>query len=286
VEAISFVGASPVFVDVDARTHTLDPGRLEAAITTRTKAVIPVHLYGQTADMDPIMEIARRHGIEVIEDACQAHGAEYKGKKAGTIGRIGCFSCYPGKNLGAYGEAGIVLTADPEIAETITWLRNHGQRNRHDHCCIGWNARMDGFQGAVLSVKLPYLNDWNESRRRIAGRYRELLADVPGLELPYEASWGKHIYHIFAVHTSDPLHVMRKLQDRAIGAARHYPVPIHLQEAYRWMGLGAGSFPNAERNAREELSLPIYPELTDEQIAYVADRIRHAVSPPVFAGRV
>ena len=285
VEAISFSGATPVFVDVDERTHTMDPGQFESAITSRTRAIIPVHLYGQAADMDPILKIAERNGLDVVEDACQAHGSGYKGRKAGTIGRIGCFSFYPGKNLGAYGEAGMVLTLDPEIADSIRWLRNHGQRDKNDHCCIGWNARMDGFQGAVLSVKLPYLDSWNDARRRIAGRYRELLGDIEEITLPYEAPYAAHNYHIFAVHTADPEKVIKKLHEKNISCGRHYPVPVHLQGAYQWMGLGQNRFPHAERNAREEISLPMYPELTDEQIEYVADHLRQVVRQPVFANR-
>lgn len=273
-EAISFCGATPVFVDVDERFYTMDPAKLEAAITPRTKAIIPVHLFGQTADMDPILALARRRGVAVVEDACQAHGAQYKGKPAGSLGATGCFSFYPGKNLGAYGEAGAIVTNDDDIARKVRMLRDHGQSQKYVHAAIGWNARMDGFQGAVLSVKLPHLDGWNEARRRHAARYGELLAGLPGVKLPVEAPFARHVYHVFAVRVAQRDRILKAMADRGVSCAIHYPVPVHLQEAYRALQLAPGAFPVAERCAAEFLSLPMYPELTTEQTAYVAESLK------------
>ncbi|UFS71102.1 DegT/DnrJ/EryC1/StrS family aminotransferase [Geomonas sp. RF6] len=272
-EAISLCGATPVFVDVDEVSYTMDPALLEGAITPRTKAIIPVHLFGQMADMDPIMEIAARHGIPVVEDACQAHGAQYKGRRAGSIGAAGCFSFYPGKNLGAYGEAGCVTTSDPLLAAKIRMIRDHGQSRKYHHELVGVNARMDGIQGAVLSVKLKYLPAWNEARARHAASYRELLGRVSSLLLPTEMPYARHVYHVYAVRHPgrDPL--LEALGVQGISCGVHYPVPIHLQTAYASLGLGEGSFPVAERCAREYLSLPMFPELTPEQIAHVAEAL-------------
>jgi dTDP-4-amino-4,6-dideoxygalactose transaminase len=296
VEAISLCGATPVFVDVDEQSCTMNPLLLEAAITPRTKAVIPVHLYGQMADMDPIMDIARKHGLFVVEDACQAHGAEYKGRPAGSLGDAGCFSFYPGKNLGAYGEAGGVVTSHPEVDQKIRKLRDHGQSRKYFHEVIGVNSRMDGLQGAVLGVKLRHLPDWNEARRRNAELYRTMLRGVDGLSLPIEMDYAKHIYHIFAVRVRNRDAFMAALTQQDIGCGIHYPVPIHLQEAYGFMGMARGSFPLAEKCADEMVSLPMFPELTEEQIELVADVIsryfRHcssrqgedaAAAPPSYA---
>ena len=272
-EAISFCGATPVFVDVDPETCTMDPDLLEPAITSRTKAIIPVHLYGQPADMDPILAVARRHGLLVIEDACQAHGAEYKGRKAGTLGDAGCFSFYPGKNLGAYGEAGAVVTNDAELAQKIRMLRDHGQSEKYKHAVIGWNDRMDGLQGAVLSVKLRHLDEWNDARRERAGFYDELLEDLPHIVLPREAPYARHVYHIFAVRVPNRDKFLAALNHWGIGCAIHYPVPIHLQKAYEFLGYRKGSFPVAERIAQEVLSLPMYPEMTIRQLETVADAL-------------
>ncbi len=273
VEAISLCGATPVFVDVDEQSYTMNPHLLEAAITPRTKAVIPVHLYGQMADMDPIMDIAKRHGLLVIEDACQAHGAEYRGRPAGSIGDAGCFSFYPGKNLGAYGEAGGVVTNQPELEQRIRKLRDHGQSRKYFHEMIGVNSRMDGLQGAVLGVKLRHLPDWNEARRRNAELYRTYLNGVDGLILPQEMDYAKHIYHIFAVRVPNRDAFMNELTQQDIGCGIHYPVPVHLQEAYAFMGMPKGSFPVAEQCADETVSLPMFPELSQEQIELVADVI-------------
>ena len=273
-EAISFTGARPVFVDVDEQTHTLDPALLEAAVTPRTKAVVPVHLYGQPADMDPIMAIARKHGLRVIEDACQAHGAEYKGRRTGSIGDAGCFSFYPGKNLGAYGEAGAVTTSSEETAAAIRILRDHGQPRKYMHAKVGWNGRMDGFQGAVLSVKLKRLDEGNTRRRVHAEQYRSLLEGVDGVELPREADYAKHVYHVFWMRTPEREALMDRLKARDIGCGIHYPVPVHLQEAYAEMGQGKGDYPVTEAAADSLVSLPMFPELTPEQIEYVAGTVK------------
>ncbi len=277
-EAISFSGAAPVFVDVTPRTYTMDPELLEAAITPRTKAIIPVHLFGQMADMDRIMEIARRRKLVVIEDACQAHGAEYKARRAGSIGHAGCFSFYPGKNLGAMGEAGAVVTNDPAIQEKIQLLRDHGQRAKYHHSHIGWNARMDGIQGAVLRVKLKALDGNNAARRSHARLYENHLGNRGDLITPKEAEYGTHVYHVYAVRVKGRDQLQRALTDRGIASGIHYPIPIHLQEAYGHLKLGRGSFPVAERCAEEFLSLPMFPELTPEQIETVVREVNSHLS--------
>ncbi len=292
-EAISFCGAKPVFVDIDERTYTMDPQKLhdylkirnqkseirnqknpKSKIRNRLKAVIPVHLFGQMADMDPIMEIAKEHGLFVIEDACQAHEAEYKEKPAGSIGHAGCFSFYPGKNMGAYGEAGAVVTNEIKLADTIQQLRDHGQSKKYYHTMIGWNARMDGLQGAILSVKLKYLPGWNEARRKNAQLYDELLADADGILPPVPADYAKHVYHIYAIRVKNSEALLKSLAEKDIHCGIHYPLPVHLQEAYRFLGLGQGSFPVAEKCASELVSLPMYAELSKEQIDYVVTEIK------------
>jgi dTDP-4-amino-4,6-dideoxygalactose transaminase len=273
-EAVSFCGAKPVFVDVDETTYNMDPDLLEQAITPKTRVIIPVHLYGQMADMDRIMEIARAHGLFVIEDACQAHGAEHKGKRAGSIGDVGCFSFYPGKNLGAYGEAGAIVTNNSELAGEVRMFRDHGQVKKYYHSVVGWNGRMDGMQAAVLSVKLKYLAAWNEARRGNAQLYNELLANTDGLITPVEADYARHIYHIYAVRVENRDALMSDLAQKDIGCGIHYPVPIHLQEAYRFLGHEKGSFPVAERCAQELVSLPMFAELTPGQIEQVCREIR------------
>jgi dTDP-4-amino-4,6-dideoxygalactose transaminase len=277
-EAISLAGARPVFVDVDAQTYTLDPNLLERAITPRTRAIIPVHLFGQIADMDPILEIARRHDLRVIEDACQAHGAEYKGRKAGSIGDAGCFSFYPGKNLGAFGEAGAVVTNDRSLLERIQMLRDHGQETKYHHSCIGWNARMDGIQAAVLRVKLRTLDRGNAARRNHAQLYGEHLGGCQDLIAPREAEYARHVYHVYAVRVQDRDRLLRALTDRGISCGIHYPIPVHLQKAYHSLGLGRGSFPVAEHCADEFLSLPMFPELTVGQIETVAGAVKVLLS--------
>ncbi|MCX5811610.1 MAG: DegT/DnrJ/EryC1/StrS family aminotransferase [Proteobacteria bacterium] len=273
-EAISFCGAKPVFVDVDEKTYNMDTSLIEAAITSKTKAIIPVHLFGQTADMDSIMDIAREHGLHVIEDACQAHGALYKGNSAGTMGDAGCFSFYPGKNLGAYGEAGAVVTNNGDMADRIRILRDHGQAKKYYHNFIGWNARMDGFQGAILSVKIKYLNAWNEARRKNALLYNLALEGVDGLILPKEADFAKHVYHIYAIRAKDRDNLIAGLAEKEINCGIHYPIPVHLQTAYDFLGYCKGSLPVAEKCAEEFVSLPMFPELTKDQIEYVANGIR------------
>ncbi len=277
-EAISFSGAKPVFVDIDEKTYNMNSGLLEDAITPRTKAIIPVHLYGHTADMDPILKIAKNRGLYVIEDACQAHGAEYKSRPAGSIGDAGCFSFYPGKNLGADGEAGAVVTNNAQLNEKMQMFRDHGQAKKYYHSMIGWNARMDGFQGAVLSVKLKYLNQWNESRRKNARLYNELLANIDGVVLPTEADYAKHIYHLYVIRTQNRDAFMAALAENEVFCGIHYPVPLHLQDAYSSLGYKKGDFPVAEKCCEQLVSLPMFPELTPEQIGYVVEKIKNFVN--------
>jgi dTDP-4-amino-4,6-dideoxygalactose transaminase len=276
-EAITYTGAKPVFVDIDPRTYTMDPSQIEPALTRRTKAIIPVHLYGQTADMDPILSFGRQHGVFVIEDAAQAHGSEYKGRKAGSLGHAGCFSFYPGKNLGAFGEAGAVVTSDEELAERIRILRDHGQVRKYYHTMIGWNCRMDGIQAAILRIKLRHLASNNQLRRAHAEFYNQSFAEVDEIVTPHEASSGRHIYHIYAVRTPERDDMLRLLAEKNIGCAIHYPVPIHLQDAYQELGYSEGDFPISERSCTEVLSLPMYPELTETQLLLVSDAVKESL---------
>ena len=270
--AISFTGATPVWVDSDPRTYNIDPKLIEAAITPRTKAIMPVHLYGQPADMDPIMEIARRHRLLVVEDACQAHGARYRGLRVGTIGDIAAFSFYPGKNLGAYGDAGALVTNNADVAKTVHDMRNYGQRKKYEHAFLAWNRRMDTLQAAILRAKLPHLEAWNTARRRHASAYDELLAGTP-LGLPHTAPEGEHVFHLYVVQSDRRDDLLRHLAESGVHGGIHYPVPIHLQEAYRDAGKGRGSFPVAEAVTPRVLSLPMYPELGEEQLQRVADAV-------------
>lgn len=270
VSAICYAGALPVLVDVEPTTLTMDPAKLEAAITPKTKAIIPVHLYGQMADMTSIMQIANRHGIAVLEDACQAHGAEYHERRAGSIGVSGCFSFYPGKNLGACGEGGIVVTNDDEHMKTIRMLRDWGQDRRYHHALKGFNYRMDGIQGAILRVKLRYLDAWTAARRSRARQYTKLLSGSRRVETPVEAAGRRHVYHIYAVRTDDRDRLQQDLQQEGVQSGLHYPIPVHLQKAHVDLGYTIGDFPVSERAAREVLSLPIYPEMTSDQIEHVA----------------
>ena len=283
-EAISFTGARPVFVDVEAASYNLDPERLASAISPRTKAIIPVHLFGQTADMDPILTVAEEHGIPVVEDAAQAHGAAYRKRRAGSMGRVGCFSFYPGKNLGAWGEAGAVVTSDRDVAERVRQRRDHGQPKKYVHDVIGWNSRMDGLQAAVLSVKLRHLENANERRRDVAERYDDRLANVSGVICPALADHRVHVYHLYVVRVLNRDRILKAMANRGIACGIHYPIPLHFQEAYQWLGHEEGDFPVAEQCAREFISLPMYPELTAEQVDYVADTLRevvdHTKSPP------
>jgi dTDP-4-amino-4,6-dideoxygalactose transaminase len=265
VAAIRYAGAHPVLVDIDRETYTIDVERIEAAITPRTRAIIPVHLYGQMADMDPIMEIARRRGLIVIEDACQAHGAEYRGRKAGSIGDMGCFSFYPGKNLGAYGEGGAVVTNNSEYARKIRMLRDWGAEVRYHHVLKGYNYRMDGIQGAVLGVKLRYLEDWTEKRRANAALYTRILAESE-VAYPFVREDGRHVFHIYGIRVADRATMQNELTTRGIQTGIHYPIPIHLLPAHADLGYTVGDFPETEALASEELSLPMFAELTEDQI--------------------
>ena len=270
--AISCAGAKPTFADIDPSTFTMDPGDIERRLTGRTKVILPVHLYGQAADMEPICEIGRRHGIRIVEDACQAHGAEYKGQKAGTIGDVGCFSFYPSKNLGAFGDAGAIVTNNSDIAEKVALLRNYGQTKRYYHEIKGLNSRLDEMQAAILRVRLPMLDAWNERRRQIALRYSSLLVGST-VRPPVEASYGKHVYHLYVVRSPRRDDLQRHLQSLGVETLIHYPVPVHLQTAYSDLGFPAGSFPHAEAAASEILSLPIYPELTDDAVQRVVEAV-------------
>lgn len=268
-EAISAVGARPVFVDVDPVSYNMDPALVEAAVTPRTKALLPVHLYGQAADLDALLEIARQHDIRLVEDACQAHGTTYKGQKVGTFGIAGCFSFYPGKNLGCLGEGGAVVTNDANVAQRVRMLRDHGSVRKYEHRLPGYNFRLEGLQGGFLSVKLKHLDAWNERRRLAAKRYRQLLSGSE-LILPAEMPYGQHVYHLYVVQ-ADAREILRKeLSAAGIETGLHYPLPLHLQEAYAALGYEKGSFPVTERLAGRILSLPMHPGLTDEQVEEVA----------------
>jgi dTDP-4-amino-4,6-dideoxygalactose transaminase len=271
--AISYVGARPVYVDIEDGSFNLDPARLESAITPRTKAIMPVHLYGHPFDLDPILEIARRRGIPVVEDAAQAHGARYKGRGIGTSGIMSGFSFYPGKNLGAYGEAGALVMADDKLAARARSLREHGSTTRYYHDEVGYNYRMEGIQGAVLRVKLRHLATWTAARRRIGHRYHELLRGTP-LKLPVEVGPVESAYHLYVVRHPRRDELKKHLESHGIGCALHYPVPLHLQKCYASLGYKPGQFPVSEQAAKECLSLPIYPELTEAQQDRVARVVR------------
>lgn len=273
VAAILYVGAKPVLVDIDPVRMTMDPGRIEAAITPRTKAIIPVHLYGQPAAMDAILDIARRHHLLVIEDACQAHGARYKGQRAGSLGDVGCFSFYPGKNLGAYGEGGAVTTNNQEYAHKARMYRDWGAEKRYHHDLLGYNARMEGIQGTVLGIRLKRLDTLNERRRAVARMYDQALADLP-LTLPRQAGDCEHVYHIYAVRTPRRDELLTFLQEREVFCGIHYPTPVHLQKGYASLGYTRGDFPVSEKAASEELSLPMCPYLREEQVQFVVQCIR------------
>jgi len=273
-EAITYSGAEPVFVDIDERTYTMDPAALSGALTSRTKAIVPVHLFGQCADMDPILKFARQHGLFVIEDAAQAHGAEYKKRRAGSMGDVGCFSFYPGKNLGALGEAGAVVTNNVELRDKMRTLRDHGQVKKYHHSMVGWNCRMDAMQGACLSIKLRRLERANDLRRQHARRYNAGFAELTDLITPLEPKYSHHVYHVYAIRAEERDEVLAQLEKRGVACGIHYPIPIHLQEAYADLGHKAGAFPVAEKVAQEFLSLPMYPELTEAQIDYVIEAVK------------
>ena len=290
-EAISQTGARPAFVDIDPQTCNMDPNKLEDYLkkrfsdprpltpgpSFRPKAVIPVHLYGQTAAMDAILDIAARYELVVVEDACQAHGATYKGKKAGTFGIAGCFSFYPGKNLGAFGEGGAVVTQDRNLADKIRMIRDHGQSRKYFHDMEGYNGRLDSIQAGVLRIKLKRLREWNDARRAHAKYYDELLSKIPGITLTTEAPEAVSVYHLYVIQVEDRDGLQKFLSEKGVATGLHYPMPLHLQKAYAHMGLAGGSFPVAEKVAGRLLSLPMYPELTNEQIEYVVDAIREYV---------
>jgi dTDP-4-amino-4,6-dideoxygalactose transaminase len=278
VSSIVYTGATPVLVDIDPVRYTMDPAALERRITPRTKAIVPVHLYGQPADMDPILEIARRRRLVVIEDAAQAHGAEYKGRRCGSIGDIAAFSFYPGKNLGAYGEGGAAVTSNPDYARTMRVLRDWGQERKYEHRLKGFNYRMDGIQGAILRVKLRHLESWTEARRSRAALYDRLLADA-GVRTPAAGPDVRHVYHVYTVRTPERERFRRVLAERGISTGVHYPIPVHLQPAHADLGYAAGAFPHAERAAEQVVSLPMFPELTDGQVSDIAGAVRDAVAP-------
>lgn len=271
-EPISLLGARPAFVDIEPQTYNMDPDKLEAAITPRTKAIIPVHLYGQPVEMDPILEIARRHNIPVIEDAAQAHGSEYRGRRIGSMGEMACFSFYPGKNLGAYGDAGALVTNDDALAQKIRMLRDHGRTTKYEHEISGYGYRLDGIQAAILDVKLKHLPAWNEQRRAHADYYTELLSNLD-VVTPYEPAHIRSVYHLYVIRTHKRDELLQYLKNQNIEAGIHYPVPLHLQPVYKNLGYHQGDFPETEQAARDILSLPMYPELSHAQMARVVESI-------------
>jgi len=284
--AISYVGATPVFVDIDPISYNIDPEMVERAVTPRTKAVLPVHLYGQAADLGALVGVAGRHGLTLIEDCAQAHGSRFDGRHVGTLGKLGCFSFYPGKNLGAFGEGGCVVTDDDEAAASVRCLRDHAQQGRHHHIAVGFNARMEGVQGAVLDAKLRHLDEWNAARCLHAAVYQELLAGEADLILPEAVRPGGHVWHLFVVRClGRPRDELRSaLAERGVAAGVHYPTPVPFQPAYHHLGYRAGDFPVAEDLMRSCLSLPLYPELTAAQLEYVAAALRECLTAcPVAA---
>lgn len=277
-EAISQAGATPVFVDIDPATCCIDVDKIRHRITARTRAVVPVHLYGQPVDMDPVLEIAHQHRLAVIEDACQAHGASYKGRPAGSMGAVGCFSFYPGKNLGAFGDAGAAVTNDERLALTIRMLREHGQSSKYYHDIEGYTGRLDAIQAAVLRIKLKRLSEWNRKRRSHAAYYTQLLSEVPGVTVVKEADFAQSVFHLYVIQSEDRNELQAFLTAKGIGTGLHYPLPLHLQKAYAQMGFKKGDFPVSERTAERLLSLPMYAELAHEQIEYVVSCIKEYLS--------
>lgn len=271
-EVISVIGAKPVFVDIDPRTYNIDPNLIERAITPRTRVIIPVHLYGQPAEMDAILEIARKHNLRVIEDAAQAHGAEYRGRRAGTMGDVACFSFYPGKNLGAYGDAGALVTNDAALAEHARMLRDHGRRDKYAHQIVGYGYRLDALQAAILGAKLPHLDAWNARRQEIADYYTELLSNTD-LVTPYAPPHITPVYHLYVVRSKNRDGLQKHLKARGIETGIHYPIPLHLQPVYHDLGYKVGDFQHTEQAANAILSLPMYPELTDAQVQQIVDAI-------------
>jgi dTDP-4-amino-4,6-dideoxygalactose transaminase len=275
-EAICHAGATPVFVDIDPETYNLDPDAVERAITPRTRAIIPVHLYGQPAEMDALLDIAKRYNLFVLEDAAQAHGAEYRGTRIGNLGHAAIFSFYPGKNLGAYGDAGAIVTNDDKFADHARMLSDHGRTDKYTHTEVGFGYRLDSLQAAIMRAKLPFLESWNEARRAHAARYRELLGGLD-LTLPYEPEHVKSVYHLFAIRVAERDTVAERLKAKGIQTIVHYPIPLHIQPAYAHLGYKQGDLQISEAVAAQELSLPMYPELTDEQMQTVADALKEIV---------
>ncbi len=275
--AVTYAGARPVFADIDEVTFNIDPHAIKRAITKRTKAIMPVHLYGQTADMGSIRDIAHKHGLRIIEDTAQAHGAQYQGRMAGSMGDIGAFSFYPTKNLGAFGDAGLIATNSRRLYQKLKKLRDYGRISKYVHGSIGYNSRLDSVQAVFLSAKLRHLDDWNQKRISVAMMYDKYLGDIPGIRLPQEANYGKHVYHIYAIRVKNRDRVLEGLVSAGISAAVHYPVPLHLQPVYRHLGYRRGDFPVAERVCRDVLCLPIHPHITEKQIAYVAQTLKRLV---------
>ena len=272
-EAINQAGATPVFVDIAPDTYNLDPDKIEAAITPRTRAIVPVHLYGQSADMDAILAIARRHGLRVIEDAAQAHAAEHHGRRCGSLGDLACFSFYPSKNLGCYGDGGMVTGSDPALLARIRRLRDHGRVGKYEHVELGWGSRLDALQAAILGAKLPHLERWTEQRRAAAARYNDLLSGAE-VVVPAERPYNRHVYYCYVISTPRRDGLATHLAEQGIDTIVHYPIPMHLQPAYREMGLGPGTFPVAEASAQQVLSLPMFPEISLEQQQRVARAVR------------
>lgn len=277
--AVATTGARPVFVDVDPKTYTIDPAKIERAVTSRTKAIIPVHLFGQPADMDAIADIARRRNLYVIEDAAQAHGAEYQGARVGSLGDIACFSFYPGKNLGAYGDGGAITTNSGALAERIERLRDHGRLSKYRHAEVGFNSRLDALQAAVLHVKLKRLDEWNAARRRLAKLYDASLAGAAA-ETPAVRAGSTHVYHLYVIESDERDALQAELDAAGVATGIHYPLPLHLQPAFSYLGYREGEFPCSERMARRVLSLPMFPELTREQALQVAALVRAAAAEP------
>jgi dTDP-4-amino-4,6-dideoxygalactose transaminase len=271
--AVSYTGARPVFVDIDRDTYNIDANKISAAITKRTKAIMPVHLYGQAADMKPILEIAKTHKLKIIEDAAQAHGAKYKNLTAGSIGDIGCFSFYPTKNLGGFGDGGLISTDNPEIYKRLFKLRDYGRKTRYEHVSLGYNSRLDTLQAAVLSIKLKHLEKWNNMRRKNAKIYNDMLRAADNIITPKEADYARHIYHVYAIRVKDRDKVVNGLRKKGISAIVHYPVPLHLQEVFSGLGYKNGDFTVSEKTAHEVISLPMYPHLSEGQIKFIAETL-------------
>mgnify|MGYP001599175716 CR=1 FL=1 len=275
--AVTYTGAKPVFVDIDEKTFNIDPQRIEQAITRRTKAIMPVHLYGRSADMYAILKISKKHGLRVVEDAAQAHGTEYKGKKAGSMGDAGAFSFYPTKNLGAFGDAGMVVTNDESLYEKLKKLRDYGRKSRYVHTSLGYNSRLDSIQAVFLIEKLKMLDLWNKMRIDAANYYKKLLKGIDGIILPNEERYGKHVYHIFAVRLKNRNKMQEGLKKAGVSSMVHYPVPLHLQEVYKNLRYKKGDFPIAEKICGQVLCLPIYPHIKREQIEYVCKKLKGLV---------